>query len=102
MKSITPKPLPGVGLLTKYLTREGLSITQFCEHHDLDRIQIQRLLKGVRRRISVTMAKDLQVATNGTVPWDSWIPAASTPESTKPRGRRQRAAAPRQSKKRAS
>jgi hypothetical protein len=62
----------GAELLRSHLDAIGESIPTFCEKHRLCRIQVQRVIKGERTRISVDFAKAIQEATGGAVPWDSW------------------------------
>lgn len=74
MARSTDPPLPGADKLARWLKRNRLSITKFAAQHDMDRIQVQRLLNGERQRVSVTMAARIEHATSGEVPWSSWIP----------------------------
>jgi plasmid maintenance system antidote protein VapI len=56
--------------LRAYLKRVGQTVPEFAEAHGLDRIQVQRVLKGDRERISVDFALAIEKATDGTVqPW---------------------------------
>ena len=72
----------GAKLLRDYLNEQGLNIPEFCELHGLDRIQVQRVVKGDRaKRVSVNFAKSISDATEGKVPWDSWVTA---PEGEEP------------------
>ena len=63
---------PGATLLREYLTSKKSSILAFCEQHKLSRHQIQRYLRGDRRRMSVDFALRIQMATDGEVPVESW------------------------------
>lgn len=41
----------------------GISVPDWCEKHDIDRIQVQRLLNGDRyKRVSVDMATSIVAA----------------------------------------
>lgn len=41
------------------LKRLDISVTEFCERSDLDRIEVQRILKGERQRIAIDSAVDI-------------------------------------------
>lgn len=58
--------------LRAWLEARGLSITRFCEENDLDRIEVQRHLRGLRDRVSVDFAVDIRDATKGAVKVDRW------------------------------
>lgn len=94
-----PLPSDGARLLRIYLIKVDQSVPVFCEIHRLDRVQVQRYLKGERARISVDFAAAVQDATNGEVPWYSWCSKtrrANDPvveHNTVRRPRRSRAAA---------
>jgi hypothetical protein len=64
--------LDGARLLRRHITRLYKSVSAFCEKHDLDRIQVQRHLKGQRTRVCVDFACAIEEATEGTVPVESW------------------------------
>lgn len=52
----------------------------FCKKHELDRIQVLRVLKGqYGRRISVDFAAAIERSTCGAVPWSAWL--QSKPET---------------------
>lgn len=60
--------------LRAYLTDQEISVPDFCEKHDLDRIQVQRILNGERwRRITVDFAYAIEKATGGKVAWTRWL-----------------------------
>jgi hypothetical protein len=66
--------------LRAFLNANSLSVPVFCERHRLDRIQVQRVLKGERwRRISVDFAFAIQKATGGHVRWDRWLSSTAKP-----------------------
>ena len=57
--------------LRAYLTSEGTNVPKFAALHGLDRIQLQRVIKGeLWQRISVDFAKKIEAATAGAVRWD--------------------------------
>jgi hypothetical protein len=62
----------GARALRAYLTRIEQSVPDFCEEHDLDRIQVQRALNGERQKISVDFAEAIEKATDGKVRWNQW------------------------------
>lgn len=53
--------------LRALLTAERISLTRFCETHDLDRIEVRRVLTGERQRVSVDFAIDIKRATKGKI-----------------------------------
>ena len=55
----------GANDLRAWLEARGLSITRFCEEHELDRIEVQRHLRGLRDRVSVDFAVSVRDATKG-------------------------------------
>lgn len=59
---------PGGKDLKAWLAEKGLSIPAFCEMHNLDRVEVQRVISGERIRISVDMGVDLSRATGGAIP----------------------------------
>lgn len=65
-------PLRGALLLRRYLERNSLSIAAFAQQHELCPIQIGRLLRGERRRVSVDTALAIQEATRRAVPMRAW------------------------------
>lgn len=58
--------------LRAWLDARGLSITRFCDEHDLDRIEVQRHLRGLRDRVSVDFAVSIRDATKGSVKVERW------------------------------
>jgi len=58
--------------LRRFLDEHHLSVPSFCEQHEFDRIQIQRLLNGERGRVSTEIAEKIQIATRGAVAWMRW------------------------------
>lgn len=69
---MTPEATKGAKLLRQYLDAQGLSIPAFADRHDFCRIQIQRAIKGERKKISVDFALAIQRATGGAVPMAAW------------------------------
>jgi len=64
--------LGAYGRFLAYLERIGLTQTQFCERHQLDRIAVQRAVNGDRKRISVDFACAMEDATGGEIPVRLW------------------------------
>lgn len=62
----------GSRTLRTWLDNHDLSVSAFCREHELDRIMVQRALKGDRRRISVDFALRIERATSGAVPMALW------------------------------
>ena len=84
-KSRPSKALPpAVPMFQAYLARRHIKQTPFCEKKGLDRIQVQKAVKGQRSRISLDFALDFHRATGGAVPYWAW--------STKHKGPPQRRA----------
>lgn len=85
----TTKPISeGARKLRRYLNAEGLSVPDFCEAHGLDRIRVQRYLKGDRTHATVDFAEAIEKATKGEVPWSAWHTRtlrATTPEPARRR-----------------
>lgn len=64
----------GARLLREHLTLTGQSVQGFCKKHELDRIQVLRVLKGkYGKRVSVDFAEAIEKATGGVVPWRAWL-----------------------------
>jgi transcriptional regulator with XRE-family HTH domain len=72
----------GARLLRRFLGDKGLTVPEFCEAHGLCRIQVQRALKGERKRISVDFAKKIHAATEGTIPLVAWSSDTLRPVDT--------------------
>lgn len=70
----------GADDLRAWLEVKGLSITRFCESNGLDRIEVQRHLRGLRDRVSVDFAVSIRDATRGAVKVERW---AHSPEVQK-------------------
>jgi hypothetical protein len=66
------KVTDGARALRGWLRDHGLSIPRFCESHRIDRIAVQRAVKGERQRISVDFAVAVWRATNGEIPIQLW------------------------------
>ena len=66
-------------MLRRYLEKSALSKAAFCARHGLCEVQIGRLLRGERRRVSVDTALAIESATDGAVPVRSWANAAQSP-----------------------
>jgi hypothetical protein len=58
--------------LRAWLDKHGISVPDFCEQHDLDRVEVQRCMNGERQRITVNFAKDIELATRGDVKIVRW------------------------------
>lgn len=63
----------GAHLLRKFLDDHELSIPTFAEQHGLHRLVLQKLMKGATKRVFVDLAYAIQEATDGAVPWVSWL-----------------------------
>lgn len=64
--------------LRSFLTEHKVSVPDFCEQHGLDRIQVQRVLNGERwKRVSVDFAHSIEKATDGVVPYTSFLPSTA-------------------------
>lgn len=72
----------GAILLRRYLAKQGISLYAFAETHGFCRIQLSRLLKGERKRVSVDTALAIQTATAGAVPMQSWARSTVAAEVT--------------------
>lgn len=66
--------LPAVSALKRYLKDNGLSINAFSRMHRMSPSELSKILRGLRQRISVEQAAQIQDATGGTVDWRLWIP----------------------------
>jgi hypothetical protein len=62
----------GAHLLRKFIDERGLSIPDFADTHHFNRIQLQKLIGGETRRVSVDVAYAIECATDGEVPIVSW------------------------------
>ncbi len=68
--------------LRAYLTEQKISVPDFCEKHGLDRIQVQRVLNGERwKRVTVDFANSIEKATDGAIPYTSFLPSTATAAS---------------------
>jgi hypothetical protein len=74
-------PTQGARALVAYLRAKGLSISAFCEQNGLDRIQVQRAIKGARHRYSVDFALSVERATGGRVRVAQWSSETARAES---------------------
>lgn len=53
--------------LRAWLTKRNISVPTFCEEHDLDRIEVQRIMNGERQRVTCDMAVDICDAVAGDI-----------------------------------
>lgn len=87
MTNPTPTP-PGVALLADYLERENLTNEQFAARDTtgrLDRPLIGRLLSGERaKRVSVNLARAIELASNGAIPIEAWETPTAPPDPEGP------------------
>lgn len=67
-------PLPGAEPLRAHIDSLDLSVTEWCEKHDLDRFMVQKLLNGKLQRVSVEIAFDIEAATDAVVGAELWVP----------------------------
>jgi hypothetical protein len=75
-------PLEGARLLRAYIDgalpkTKPQSVPTFCERNGLDRVTVQRYLKGERNRPTVGFAAAIERATNGAVPIKAWAQVAA-------------------------
>lgn len=66
------RPTAGARALARYLRSQSLSISRFSEQNGLDRIQVQRAIKGESCRYSVDFALRIERATRGAVRIPLW------------------------------
>lgn len=78
-------PLPGADALRQHIRDTGKSIPEWCEAHGIERISLQRLLKGERQRVSVELAFDLEEATGGAIEAKLWVPVRDVREAQRER-----------------
>ena len=78
-------------VLLKWIRRRYGSIPKFCTAHELDRIQVQRAIRGEIQRITVDFALDIQDATDGEVHAELW----ATPDEVREARKRRRSNASR-------
>src|SRR6478672_3110459 len=69
----------GARLLRPWLRARGLNIPSFCEAKGLDRIQLQRAMRGAQKRFSVDFALAIFRATDGAVPLEAWASETARP-----------------------
>lgn len=58
--------------LRAWLNANKLNIPNFALKNNLQRVTVQRVISGDRRRVTVDLAMRIQRATNGDVPVDVW------------------------------
>lgn len=87
MTGAVPFKPTGAEQLESYIRRHSGSIPRFCEEHRLDRIKVQRAINGDIQRIDVDFAFDIEHATDGIVPADSWC----SPDEVRDERRKRRA-----------
>lgn len=64
--------------LRKLINASGMSVPDWCEAHDVERIQVQRVLNGAYwRRITVDFAHQIEVATSGKIRWSKFLSATA-------------------------
>ena len=66
--------LDGARALDRFLRARDVSVPAFCEEHNLDRMQVQRLLSGAAKRPDVGVLLHIEKATDGAVAVASWDP----------------------------
>jgi len=67
---------PGAQKLLEHIRAKHKTVPAFCEFTGLDRLRIQKLLKGQLKRIDVTLATEIQKATRGAVKIQDWSEVA--------------------------
>ena len=77
----------GARALRVFLNTKNISVPDFCETHGLDRIQVQKALKGEIKRISVDLALNIERATESVVKAHGWREETRRPSTVerKPR-----------------
>lgn len=73
-----PHVSEGVRAARAHIKRTNESIPKFCEKHGLDRLQLQRILDGRQKRVSVEFAAAFEKASNGEVELALWALMAPT------------------------
>jgi plasmid maintenance system antidote protein VapI len=69
-----PTAPQGSQLLRQFIDDSGGSIPSFAEEHDLDRVQLMRLIEGSgAKRVTVNLASRIERATGGAVPVSAWL-----------------------------
>ena len=67
---------PAAQKLLDHIRERHRTIPAFCEATGLDRLKIQRLIRGLPRRIDVQFAAEIQKATKGAVKLKDWSEVA--------------------------
>lgn len=70
----TATKLPGAEPLRSHIHGLDMSVSDWCEKHEIDRFSVQKLLNGKLQRVSVELAFDLEEASEGAVAAKLWIP----------------------------
>lgn len=69
------------GKLLAHIRALGVSIPDWCEKNGLDRLKVQRAIRGEIQRIDVGFAFEVRRATGGEVELDEWLPEGDSTES---------------------
>jgi hypothetical protein len=66
--------LPGVALLRKWFAEKGTNPHRFAIDNSLDESELSKILRGVRKNVSVTFAAKVEDATEGDISMRAWVP----------------------------
>lgn len=64
----------GPKALRRYIEQQEMTVHGFAIHHRLNPSEISKLVRGVRQRVSVEQAAQIERATSGVVTWRMWLP----------------------------
>ncbi len=64
---------PGAYKLLSYIRANYRTIPAFCEAHSLDRVSVQRAIRGEIRRFEIELAGQIETATKGYVAKEEWM-----------------------------
>lgn len=66
--------LPGAMLLKKWFAEHSTTPYRFAIDNSLDGSELSKILRGIRKTVSVEFAAKVEDATDGNVSIRSWIP----------------------------
>lgn len=69
---------PGAFKLLAHIREHFDTIPKFCDKKGIDRIKVQKAIKGEFKRIDVSFALDVQAATDGKVALEDWVPGETS------------------------
>jgi hypothetical protein len=83
MRIETAYPQRAARALLAHIRERYGTIPAFCAAKGMDRLKVQRAVKGKPRRMDVVFAGEIEVATDGAVPAPWWAePAEVEPTGT--------------------